>query len=215
VSIRILLVDDHGIMRSGLRALLQAESDVEVVGEAEDGRQALRMVAELSPDVVIMDLRMPDLNGIEATYLVLAAKPDAKIIALSANSDHRSVIDMLRAGAKGYVIKDAAFGQLSDAIHAVVKNRVYLSPSITDVLVSDFIQGNSSGKASVFDILSPREREIIQLIAEGNATKEIAAKLHLSIKTAETHRRNMMEKLGMESVAELTKYAIREGLASL
>jgi DNA-binding NarL/FixJ family response regulator len=215
MSTSVLLVDDHGMIRSGLRALLQAEPDLKVVGEANQGRTAVEMVHSLSPDVVVMDLRMPDMNGIEATRQLAAASPDAKVIGLSANGDRQSVVEMLRAGAKGYVLKESAFEELSQAIHMVMRNKIYLSPAITDLMVEGWLDRDGETLPSAFGALSAREREVLQLIAEGKATKEVAATLNVSVKTAETHRRNLMEKLRLDSVAELTKYAIREGITGL
>jgi DNA-binding NarL/FixJ family response regulator len=214
MTVRVLLVDDHVMIRSGLRALLAADDNLEIVGEANEGRTAVQMVRELSPDVVVMDLRMPDMNGIDATRQVLSAKIEARVIGLSANTDRHSVVEMLRAGARGYVLKESAFEELSTAIRAVMKNKVYLSPAITDLVVEEVLNGDGEG-VSVFGVLSAREREVLQLISEGKATKEIAGVLGVSVKTAETHRRNLMEKLHVDSVAELTKYAIREGITSL
>jgi DNA-binding NarL/FixJ family response regulator len=222
-----LLVDDHAMIRAGLRKLLEAEQGLQVVGEASNGRAAVEMTRELQPDVVVMDIRMPDLNGVDATRQAIAARPDVKIIALSANSDERSTGEMLRAGARGYVVKDAAYDELVAAIRAVSSGQVYFSPAVADRLAADLRNGGSAiggdadadaGTAnaeSVYNRLTSREREILQLIAEGKATKEVAAILHVSVKTAETHRRNIMEKLGIDSIAELTKYAIREGLTTV
>jgi DNA-binding NarL/FixJ family response regulator len=215
MSIKILLVDDHEMVRSGLRALLRGTQDFTVVGEARDGRTAVRLAGDLAPDVVVMDLHMPDLNGIDAARQTIAAVPGVKVIGLSANPDERAAIEMLRAGASGYVLKDAAFEELVTAIHTVMENKVYFSPAVMGAIVKDYLGGGSDGRESVFGILSPREREVLQLITEGKATKEVAAVLQVSVKTAETHRRNIMEKLQVDSVAELTKYAIREGLTSL
>jgi len=214
MSISVLLVDDHGMIRSGLRALLQAEPDLKVVGEASQGRVAVEMVHSLCPDVVVMDLRMPDMNGIEATRQLTAANPGVKVIGLSANSDRQGITEMLRAGAKGYVLKESAYEELSQAIHMVVKNKIYLSPAITNLMVEGWLD-REEDLPSAFGALSSREREVLQLIAEGKATKEVAAALNVSVKTAETHRRNLMEKLHLDSVAELTKYAIREGITGL
>jgi DNA-binding NarL/FixJ family response regulator len=214
MTTKVFLVDDHGMMRSGLRALILSDPSLEVVGEADQGRAAVQMVADSAAEVVIMDLRMPEMNGVEATRQIVAANPEAKVIGLSANNDRQSVVEMLRAGAKGYVIKEAAFEELASAIRMVMKNKIYLSPAVTNLVVEDWVQGDEV-VASVFGILSAREREVLQLIAEGKATKEVAALLHVSLKTAESHRRNLMEKLHVDSVAELTKYAIREGITSL
>ena len=211
----IVLVDDHGMVRSGLRALLEREPGFSVVGEAADGRAAVRLIQELSPDVVVMDLRMPGLNGIEAARQAIAAKPGVKVIALSGSSDEITTVEMLRAGATGYVLKDAAFEELVIAIRTVLKGSVYLSPPVASILVGDYVNGNVASRESVFSALSAREREVLQLIAEGKATKEVASTLDISLKTAETHRRNLMLKLRVDSVAELTKYAVRQGLTTL
>ena len=214
-KIRVVLVDDHEIVRSGLRALLQTHPGIEVVGEASEGRRAVELVKDSLPDVLVMDVRMPGLNGIDASRQALAAKPDLKIIALSANCDERSTSAMLRAGAVGYVSKEAAYEELVAAILSVVKGVVYLSPAIVSTLVHSVKNEGEPVPETSFGRLSMREREILQLIAEGKATKEIALILGVSIKTAETHRRNIMEKLNLDNVAELTKYAIREGLTGV
>ena len=215
---RVLLADDHRIVREGLRSLLADESDIEVVAEADNGRRAIELTDELTPDVVVMDVGMPELNGIEATRRILASRPEAKVIALSMHSDRRFVAEMLKAGASGYLLKDGAFEELVGAIRTVTAGRTYLSPRIANVVVEEYVrqQPRTSGvEPGVYAKLSPREREVLQLLAEGKATKEAAAALHLSVKTVETHRRQIMEKLGLYSVAELTKYAIREGLTSV
>ncbi len=208
--IKILLVDDHEIIRTGLRTLLQRERDLSVIGEASDGRMAVELVRDVTPDVLVMDLTMPHLNGIDATRQVTSIKPSVKVIGLSASGDDRMVVEMLRAGAVGHVNKTAAASELINAIRTVLKGSFYFSPDIVARIAAD----NGEHAHSAFDRLSPREREVLQLIAEGKATKEVAAMLRVSIKTAETHRRNLMDKLHVDSVAELTKYAIREGLTS-
>jgi DNA-binding NarL/FixJ family response regulator len=210
----ILIADDHGMVRSGLHALLQREPGFVVVGEAADGRDALRLIDELTPAVVVMDLSMPNLNGIEATRQAVAREPGLKVIALSANSDETTTVEILRAGAMGYVLKDAAFEELVTAIRTVLKGEIYLSPPVASV-VGDYLKGGGPATDSAFSALSAREREVLQLIAEGKATKEVASLLNVSLKTAETHRRNLMMKLRVDSVAELTKYAIRQGITTL
>jgi DNA-binding NarL/FixJ family response regulator len=187
-----------------------------VVGESDNGRTAVDQVHELHPDVVVMDVGMPDLNGIEATRRILAEEPHCKIVGLSMHSDRRFLSEMLKAGATAYLLKDSAFEELAAAIRAVVAGQVYLSPRIANAVVEGYLHGASPGKQpSAFAVLTSREREVLQLVAEGLATKQIATSLHVSVKTVETHRRQIMEKLDLHSVAELTKYAIREGLASV
>lgn len=220
-------------MREGLKSLLESQPDLKVVAEASDGRQAVEMARDLLPDVVVMDVAMPQLNGIEATRQLAGDDSSMKIVALSMHSDRRFVSEALKAGASGYVLKDAAFEELINAIRAVVADRVYLSPRVAGVVVEDYVRRlpargdtgasqpepglDQSGmpRRSVFDTLTPREREVLQLMSEGYATKEVAHRLHVSVKTVETHRRQLMDKLEMHSVAELTKYAIREGLTTL
>lgn len=214
MSIRILLADDHQIVRDGLRALLEKEQRLEVVGEAKEGRTAVRLAAMLKPSVVLIDVSMPDLNGIEATRQIMAALPTVKVIALSMHSDKRYVGEMLKAGAVGYLLKDLAFEEVTRAINAVLDGQVYLSRGVVGVVVEDYVRHlTEAGTGDT--VLTPREREILQLVAEGQSTKEMAAALHVSIKTVETHRRQIMEKLDIHSVAELTKYAVRHGLTSL
>ena len=217
MATRILLADDHQIVRQGLKSLIQQNEGFEVIAEASDGRAAVQLAADLEPDVIVMDVGMPGLNGIEATRQIAAKEPDAKVVALSMHSDRRFMGEMLKAGAKGYLLKDAAFEELATAIRSVIADKIYLSPRIADVVVDDYVRhaGEHTGHPSAFAKLTPREREVLQLMAEGRATKEIAMDLKVSIKTVETHRRQIMEKLNIYSVAELTKYAIREGLTSL
>jgi DNA-binding NarL/FixJ family response regulator len=215
MTIRVLLAEDHRITRQGLRALLEKKQDMEVVGEAGDGRTAVRLAEKLRPDVVIMDVSMPDLNGIMATKKLIADHPDAKVIALSMHSDSMFVTEMFKSGASGYLLKDCAFEELEQAIRHVAADKTYLSPSISGVVLEDYLQRAADSKTSGLEPLTERQREVLQLMAEGKSTKEIAFKLHISIKTAETHRRQIMNKLDIHSVAELTKFAIRKGLTSL
>jgi len=215
MSVRVLLADDHKIMRDGLRALLDKVADVQVVAEAENGRDAVRMAKELKPNVIIMDMSMPELNGIDATRQILEEFPEMRVIALSMHSDKRFLSQVFRAGAVGYLLKDCAFDELALAVQSVVKGEKYLSPKLTNVVVDNFMRPSSLSLPAVSMTLTPREREVIQLIAEGETTKQIATQLHVSIKTIETHRSQLMQKLGVNSVAQLTKFAIREGLTSL
>ncbi len=215
MSIKIIVADDHKMMREGLITLLEKEHDMEVVAEAEDGRVTVKIVQKLSPDVVLMDISMPNLNGVEATRQITSSKPDTKVIALSMHSDRRFVIDMLKAGVSGYLLKDCAFEELTNAIRTVAANQIYLSSKITGIVIEDFKEFLSKNYSSFSTDLSTREREVLQLIAEGKTTKEIASSLYISVKTVETHRRQIMEKLHIYNIPELTKYAIREGLTSL
>jgi two-component system response regulator NreC len=215
MDIKVLIADDHQIVRDGLRSLLEKEPDMKLVGEAEDGRTIVKMLRETTPDVVIMDVAMPNLNGIEATRQITHEFPAVKVIALSMHDDRRFVINMLKSGASGYLIKDCAFRELAKAIRLVVKaNKIYLSPGITDVVVNNYVTGLTPDSL-VFSILSPREREVLQLIAEGRSSNQIAEALYVSVKTIECHRAQLMQKLKKRSVAELTKFAIREGLTSV
>ena len=215
MTIRVLIADDHTIMRAGLRSLLEKEDQIEVVAEAENGRRAVQLAVEHEPDVVVMDVSMPDLNGIEATSQVLESLPEAKVIALSMHTDKRFVMGMLRAGASGYLLKDCASQELANAIVSVASNKKYLSPDIAGVVIEDSLYGVQQGGETVSSMLSAREREVLQLIAEGWSTKQIAAHLYVSVKTVETHRRQIMKKLDLHNIADLTKYAIREGLTSV
>ena len=214
MAIRVLLADDHQIVRDGLHALLSAEADLQIIGEAKEGRSAVQLAAELKPDVVIMDIGMPDLNGMEATRQILEAAPGVRIIALSMHSDRRFIEGMFKAGAAGYLLKDAAFEELARAVRTVTAGRPYLSPSIAAAVIDGYVNP-SPGSSTAADVLTPREREVLQLLAEGNSTKQIALSLDVSVKTIETYRSRLMEKLDLHSVAELTKYAVREGLTFL
>lgn len=215
MKIRVLLADDHKIMRDGLRALLDKVENVEVVAEAENGRDAVQLARQLNPNVIIMDMSMPELNGTEATRQIRATNPETHVIALSMHSDKRFLSQVFRAGAAGYLLKDCAFDELARAVLTVATGEKYLSPKLTTVVVDNFMRPSSLSLPAVSTNLTPREREVIQLIAEGESTKQIAARLHVSVKTIETHRSQLMQKLDMHSVAQLTKFAIREGLTSL
>jgi DNA-binding NarL/FixJ family response regulator len=212
---KVLLADDHEIVLNGLRTLLQNQHNVEVVAEAKDGRMAVQLASKHEPDLVIMDISMPNLNGIEATRQIKDELPDARIIVLSMHSGREFVSEALSAGAHGYLLKDCAFDELTDAINAVRVGKIYLSQNITGLVVEDYVRKLSNDESVDSDNLTSREREVLQLIAEGNSTKEIADMLYLSRKTIETYRSRLKDKLNCNSVAELTKYAIREGITSL
>ena len=211
---RVLLADDHKILRQGLRTLLEQEEDIDVVGEADNGRASVKLAGELAPDVVIMDVAMPDLNGIDATRRITEADPGARVLALSMHSDGPYVKGMLQAGARGYILKDCASEELTRAIRTVMAGQVYVSPGVTGAIVNDYVRQLSAATGEPA-ALSHREREVLQLFAEGASTATIAAQLHLSVKTIETHRKRIMDKLDLRSIAELTKYAIREGITTL
>jgi DNA-binding NarL/FixJ family response regulator len=215
MAIRVLLVDDHQLFREGLRSLLEKEAGIEVVGEADNGRTALELARQCVPDVVIMDVSMPDLNGVEGTRQIMATLPKVRVVGLSAHGDRRFVSHMLKAGAAGYVTKDRAFDELSRAIRTVMDNLIYLSPTVTGGIVEGCLGQGEPAESGAPAALSPRQREVLQLIAEGQATKQIAARLHLSVKTVDTHRHLIMQKVGASSVQDLVKYALREGLISM
>ncbi len=212
---RVLLVDDHRMFLDGLRPLLQRTAGLVVAGEARDGAEAVAFVQAHGADVVVMDVAMPRLNGIEATRQLTQVDSSCRVIMLSMHSDRRYVSEALRAGARGYLLKDSAFSELVVAIEGVMRGRIYLSARIQDEVLNDYVASLHDEEDSVFTILSPREREVLQRLAEGQSTKQMAAQLGVSVKTVETHRRQVMEKLNLHTVAELTKYAIREGLTSL
>ncbi len=215
MNIRIILADDHTILRNGIRSLLEKEEGIEVVGEAEDGREAVEMARKLQPDIVLMDISMPHLNGVEAARHITSTIPTCKVIALSMYSGKKFVMEMLRAGASGFLVKDCIQEEFITAIRTVAEKKVYLSPSIADIVATESIRQAVPSATAGSAILTPRERETIQLITEGWTSKQIAAKLRVSVKTVDTYRQNVMEKLGIHSIAELTKYAVREGLTSL
>jgi DNA-binding NarL/FixJ family response regulator len=214
MAITVLIVDDHQIIREGIRSMLEREPDIKVLGEAEDGRSATRMARELRPDIVVMDVCMPDMNGILATSVILSEFPKIKVLALSMIADRRFVYNMLRAGASGYLIKDCSFEELVRAIHMLNANRTYLSPRIMDVVVKDCMRPPTYSDSRSSPNLTIRESEVLQLVAEGHSTSQIAKSLHVSVKTVESHRQNLLAKINTKSIAGLTKYAIREGLTS-
>ena len=213
---RVLLAEDHTIVRKGLCALLDAEPSIEVIGEAQDGREALLKAEQLHPDIVLMDISMPGLNGLEATRQIKKRFPEVKVLILTVHSDEEYIRQILRAGASGYLVKQAAPNELISAIEAIQRGESYLSPSVSKKVVQEYVQ-HAAGAAEEdsYERLTDREREVLQLIAEGNSTRDIAELLHLSVKTAETHRARLMRKLDIHSTAELTQYAIRKGVISL
>jgi len=215
MSTRILLVDDHGVIREGLRSLLEKQPDIEVVGEAEDGRKAVELVRELLPEIVIMDITMPNLNGVDATRQIKGSFPQVSIIALSIHANRRFVANMLKAGASAYILKECLFDELIQSIRDVQAGNIYLSPRITGVVVGDYIERLATIMEPQSSGLTDRQRQIVQALAEGKMMKQIALEFHVSVKTIEADRRQIMEKLNINSIAELTKYAVREGLTSL
>ena len=212
---RVLLVDDHAMIRQGLCSLLEKQPDIEVVGSVENGRKAVDTARELAPDLVIMDISMPNLNGIDATRKIIGEMGDVKVIALSIHSSRHFVAEMLKAGASGYILKECLFDELVEAIKTVLNGGTYLSPKITGVVIDDYVKRLSTQYQPEGPVLTEREREVLQFLSEGKSTKQIAMQLHVSAKTIESNRRNIMDKLGINSVAELTKYAVREGLTPL
>jgi len=214
LNITIILADDHAIIREGLRPLLEKEHGLKVVGEAANGREALQLVHELKPNVAIMDITMPDMNGIEAARRIAKEAPETKVIGLSVHSDSQYVAQMIKAGAKGYLPKSCAFQELAAAIRAVMENKTYLSPKVVDSVVQ-YLQRPEPEDGGAESALTPREREVLQLLTEGKSTKEISSALNVSERTIDAHRQNIMAKLNLHTIAELTKYAINKGLTSL
>jgi len=212
---KILLADNHKLFAEGLRTMLSKQPGTEIVGEANNGRMAVRLAHELSPDLVIMDIGMPELNGMDATRQIRTELPRTKVLAVSMHADRQYVAGMLSAGASGYVVKDSAFAELAQAIQVVMSGGRYLSQDVIGVVVDDYVQRLAPAPGSAIAKLSEREREVLQLMAEGHATADIATRLHVSRKTIETHRKNIMLKLELHSIAELTKFAVREGITSL
>ena len=216
MNIKILVVDDHGILREGLRLLIGQQEDMEMIAEAADGREAVELVRKLKPDLVLMDISMPGLNGIEATRQITKENPSTKVLALSAYSDKRFVTDSLKAGASGYILKDSLTDELVRAIYAVMADERYLCPKAAAIVVDDYIHaGKTESDEPLLDRLTGKERELLQLLVENKSSKEAARLLHVSVKTVDARRRDLMNKLGISGIAELTKFAIREGLTSL
>jgi DNA-binding NarL/FixJ family response regulator len=214
-QIRILLADDHNVMRRGLRLLLESQPDFKVVAEAADGRQAVEQAEAQKPDVVVLDIAMPNLSGIEAAQRILASSPSTSVVVLSMHSDEGYVLRALKAGAKGYLLKDSAEGDLIEAIRAVSRGKTFFSPEISRMLVEDYVRElRMRGVEDSYELLTPREREVLQMIAEGRSNKEVATALNISLYTVETHRRNLQDKLNLHSLAELILYAVRKRLIS-
>jgi len=215
MPIRILLADDHTVVRDGLRALLEKQPDMTVVAEASDGRDSIRLAEEQSPDVVVMDIGMPSLNGIEATRRILAANPRTAVVMLSMHQDESYVLRSLKAGAKGYLLKDSLRGDVIDAIRAVAQGRSFLTRKVRLMLQEDYVrQMESRGLDDSYDLLTDREREVLHMVAEGKSNKEVAGSLNISPTTVETHRSHILQKLGIHSVPELILYAVRKGIVS-
>lgn len=212
--LRVLLADDHTIFREGLRMLLSIEPDIEIVGEADNGTEAVRLTGKLKPHLVVMDIGMPDLNGIDATRTILETVPDARVLGLSVHNDRRFVMGMLGAGAKGYLLKNCAGEELVRAIRDVMSGRVYVCSQVSGVVVEDYVRKVQGTGAPSLHALTEREREVVRLLALGQRNKQIAGSLGLSDKTVEAHRQHIMEKLRLHSIADLTRFAIREGLVS-
>jgi DNA-binding NarL/FixJ family response regulator len=214
-KLRILLADDHIVMRTGLRALLERQPNLQVVGESENGRETVELAASLGPDVVVMDVGMPILNGIEATKTIVTQRPATAVVILSMHADESYVMRALKAGARGYLLKDSAAADLISAIHAVSQNKSFFSPKVSRILAEDYVRVlKQKGAVDSYDLLTNREREILQLVAEGKANKEVATALNISPYTVETHRRHILEKLNLHTPAELILYAVRKGIIS-
>ena len=216
MSTKILIADDHGMVREGLRLLFEQHNDMEVIGEASDGRQAVEMACKLKPDIVLMDVTMPQLNGIDAAKKIIDEYPNIKVVALSAHCNRSFVTDMLKAGVSGYILKDGMADELIRGIRVVMAGEQYLSPKVAKIVITEYITDcQSQSDTPLTSKLTTKERELIQLLAENKSNKEAARLLHVSIKTVDARRRTAMEKLGINGIADLTKFAIREGLTTL
>jgi DNA-binding NarL/FixJ family response regulator len=214
-KLRILLADDHIVMRTGLRALLERQPNLEVVGESENGRETVGLAASLRPDVVVMDVGMPVLNGIEATQMIVTQCPTVAVVILSMHADESYVMRALKAGARGYLLKDSAAADLIGAIQAISQGKSFFSPKVSRILAEDYVRVlKQKGAVDTYDLLTSREREILQLLAEGKANKEVAATLNISPYTVETHRGHILQKLNLHNSAELVLYAVRKGIIS-
>jgi two-component system, NarL family, response regulator NreC len=214
-KIRVLLADDHQLMRSGVRLMLERQADLEVVGEASDGRGAVALAKTLKPDVVVMDIGMPSLNGIEAAHQMTEERPELAVMILSMHADESYVLRALRAGARGYLLKDSAEADLTRAVHVVAGGKSFFSPAVSKLLLDDYVRKlKRSGTDDPYDLLTPREREVLQLVAEGKSNKDIANLLNLSVYTVESHRSNLMEKLHLNGLPELILFAVRRGIIS-
>ncbi|WP_405233263.1 response regulator [Lentisalinibacter salinarum] len=211
MGIKVLIADDHTLMREGLRSILEREDGVEIIGEASSGLEVLELCLDAVPDIVVMDVAMEDLNGVEATRRLRERHASVRVIALASHNDSRLMAQMLRAGASGYVLKENAYTELRPALDAVSRGSSYLCPGVT-AKAAEIIQDTEAPRGSAWDVLGDREREVLQLLAEGLTSAEVAEKLHIALNTVETHRRNIMRKLDLHNVVELTRYAIREGL---
>jgi len=215
MKIRVLLADDHTLMRAGLRMVVDAQPDLTVIGEANDGREAVAMARELKPDIVVMDIGMPSLNGIEAARQIRAGLPETQIVMLSMHSDEGYILRALKAGAKAYLLKDSAEADLARAVRAAAAGKSFFSPAVGKVLLEDYMRKlERTGAEDSYELLSPREREILQLVAEGKSSKEVAHLLNLSTYTVETHRARIMQKLNLRGIPELILYAVRKGFIS-
>lgn len=215
MTTKIVLADDHKVLREGLKSLLNQQQDFQVVGEADDGQEAVKLTKKLEPDIVVLDIGMPNMNGIQATKHIVDEVPDTKVLALSMHSDHQYVVKMLQAGASGYMLKDCAFEELIMAVRAITAGKFYLSKDVTGMVINNYINMVQAMDAVGVPALTSRERETLQLIAEGKSTADTAKLLNVSTKTIETHRKNIMDKLDIHNIAELTKFAVREGLTSI
>ncbi len=216
MRVRVLLAEDHTLVRSGIRLLLENSGKVEVLGEAGDGHEAIELTRQLQPEVVLMDVGLPLLSGIEAARQIHAAQPEVRILMLSMHADRQYLLESLRAGASGYVLKDAAFTELLTALRSVQSGHTYLSPALAEIAMEHYVR-RAQGKPGLdeLEVLSPREREVLQLIGKGDSSAEIAQTLHISVRTVDTHRHNIMKKLDIHSIAGLTKFAVRHGLCEL